>query len=376
MSETVWKDDGNGVIGPAGDVGGDIQVGEAYSRRFVHERLAGRHIEVNAYPIKGDGTTPEPPEDAPIRLKIQTELMVATDPDDPGGTEVWSEYEYSELPEAFEVDYPDVETAELAARRYLKQLDPALHFTWDGRPEMGPASVLKYGEMLGKLAHQFSAEQLGEHHSVTAYAMNMARRNNSFVKPSILLDWWHEIVSDADGNAWRVAWLMDTTHCLKAEGEEGGWVIGVYWEPVAPRHTHYSPYGPPRQVDGKLSDCTESAAHDPKDSELWADCRYAPYLFPSEVTGLPGHLERDVIAAWRGHRAADLEFEITDVTPDEEYTYRVRITNRTAYALDDDGPVFHTEEWGLYPDGRWHGIPVNPHPGYEHWPTMCPNCGY
>lgn len=374
MSETVWKDDGNGVRA-AGAVGGDIQVGEAYSRRFVHSRLAGRAITVQAYPVMGDSSTPEIPNDV-IRLEVQTELMVATDPDDLGSTEVWSDYEYSELPEAFEVDYPDVETAELAARRYLKQLDPALHFGWDGRPEMGPASVLKYGEIVGKLAHQFSKELLGEHHSVSAYAMNLALQNNRFEHRSITLDWWHEIVSDQEGNAWRVAWLMDTTHCLKSEGEEGGWVIGVYWEPVTPRHTHYSPVAPPRQVDGKLSDCTEFAAHDPKDSELWADYRYAPHLLPSEVTGLPGHMERDVTAAYLERKQDGIVYEITDVTPDQEFTYRVTFTNRTGHALNGVGSVWHTEEWGLYPDGSWHGIPVNPHPGYEHTGPFCPNCGY
>ena len=95
-----------------------------------------------------------------------------------------------------------------------------------------------------------------------------------------------------------------------------------------------------------------------------------------EVTGLPGHMERDVIAAYSERKRDDIVYAITDVTPDEEYTYRVKITNRTGYAPNDAGPVFHTEEFGLYPDGLWHGIPVNPHPGYEHWPAFCPNCGY
>lgn len=374
MNVTVWKDDGYSVI-TAGSVGGDIQVGEAYSRRFVHHRLAGRAITVVAYPVMGDSTTPDIP-DGVIRLEVRTELMVATDPDDLGGTEAWSEYEHSDLPEHFDVDYTSVEAAETAAQVYLRQLSPDRDFTWDGRPEMGPASVLKYGEILGKLAHEFSKELLGEHHSVSAYAMNLAVQNNRFEHRSITLDWWYEIVSDREGNAWRVAWLMDTTACLKGEGEEGGWVIGVYWEPVAPRHTHYSPYGPPRQVDGKLSECGNAGAHDPKYSELSAEYHYNPRLLPSEVTGLPGHMERDVIAAYLERKQDDISYAITDVVPDEEYTYRVKITNRTGYSLNAEGPVFHTEEYGLYPDGEWHGIPVNPHPPHEHMVAFCPNCGY
>lgn len=40
-----------------------------------------------------------------------------------------------------------------------------------------------------------------------------------------------------------------------------------------------------------------------------------------------------------------------------------------------DGPDWHTEEWGLHPDGQWRST-YNPHPGSEHWSASCPNCGY
>lgn len=382
MSESIWKDDGHGII-EAGDVGGDIQAGKAYCRRFVHSRLACRAITVEAYPIKGDGSTPEPSVDAPIRLEVKTELMVATDPNDLGSMEAWSDYEYSELPEHFDVDYLDVETAELAARRYLNQLDPARDFTWDGKPEMGPASVLKYGGLMGKLSCQFSTELASKHGSVHAYVQRLAIDNNAHEKHTIELDYWYERVTDPQGNVWLVAWLMDTTNCLKSEDEEGGWVVGVYWQPVTPRHTHYSAYKAPCQVPGKLSECDDTNAHDPKDSELWADYRYMPGLERSEVTGLPGHMERDMIAAYLKNRREGVEYAITDVTPDEEYTYRVKITNRTGYDLNEAGPVWHTEEWGLYmddlvlhPNGEWHGIVVNPHPPYPHDVAFCPNCGY
>jgi hypothetical protein len=373
MNETVWKDDGHG-IGKAGDVGGDIQVGEAYCRRFVHSRLAGRHIEVRAYPVAN--SQPDPGAEPTISLDVQTELMVATDPEDPGGSEEWSDLEYSDLPEQYERTYPSVEAAEQAAQEYLRQLDPARDFTWDGKPEMGPASLLKYGEMLGKLAHQFSAEQLGEHHSVHAYVQRLAIDNNAFEHRAIKLDYWYERVADREGNVWLVAWLMDTTHCLKGGDEEGGWVVGVYWEPVAPTHTHYSPYGPPRQVVGTLVGCSNEGAHDPKDSERWADYRYMPRLERSGVTGLPAHVERDVLAAYAKNRQEGVEYAITDARTDVDFTYRVRITNRTDYALNEAGPAFHTEEYGLHPDGFWRGIPINPHPGYSHEPPFCPNCGY
>jgi len=365
-TETVWKEDSVGIT-EAGDVGGDMQVGKALSRRFLHTSLYGRMITVTAFVEQGDGTDSRIPEGV-IRLAVQTELMICTDQDDPGSTEEWCDYEYSELPERFAHDYAAVCDAEAAALIYLQQLDPGLHFSWDGKPDYGPASVLKYGEIMGQMSGAYPD------HQVVAMVQDTALKNNRHDNPRITLDWWYEIVTDPKGNQWRVAWFHDVR---SFDELAGGWVIAVFWEPVDPRHTHYSPYDPPRQVPGTLLDCTESARHDAKDSELWADYRYSPRLERPEATGLPGHIEKDVIAAYSRNRREGVEFAITEVIADPEYTYRVTLTNRTAYDVTETGPVFHSEEWGLYAtDGEWHGIPKNPHPGYEHWSTMCPNCGY
>lgn len=138
-------------------------------------------------------------------------------------------------------------------------------------------------------------------------------------------------------------------------------------------HTHYDPYGPPRSVEGTLLDCDDAKAHDPKDSELWAEYMYSPQLGPLSATGLPPLMVASVLTAYMRYRAEDTVKQITDVTADPEYTYRVKITNRTG--CNGDGPTWHTEEWGLHADGQWRST-YNPHPGYEHWPTSCPNCGY
>jgi hypothetical protein len=143
------------------------------------------------------------------------------------------------------------------------------------------------------------------------------------------------------------------------------------------KHTHYSPYGPPRQVDGTLLDCTPEflSYHRVEGSELFADYMYSPRFGPHSATGLPHDTLVDLMVAYLEGRSADIHWMIVDVVRDEEYTYRVTITNRTAY--NGDGPTWHTEEWGIYAtDGRWHGIPTNPHPPYEHWSSFCPNCGY
>lgn len=141
------------------------------------------------------------------------------------------------------------------------------------------------------------------------------------------------------------------------------------------KHTHYSPYEAPRQVPGTLLDCTPEYPefHKVEGSELWADYSYQPRLGPESATGIGDELPR-LLIAYLKYRSEDVWFRIVDVVRDEDYTYRVSITNRTGY--NGDGPDWHTEEWGIHGDGQWHGIPKNPHPGYEHMPPWCANCGY
>ncbi len=143
------------------------------------------------------------------------------------------------------------------------------------------------------------------------------------------------------------------------------------------KHTHYSPYGPPHQVPGTLLDCTPDfpSYHKVEGSELGADYMYSPRFGPHSATGLPEGMLATLMIAYMQYRAADTEWRIVDVVRDEDCTYLVKITNRTRY--NGDGPDWHTEEWGIHTtDGQWHSIPKNPHPGYEHWSSFCPNCGY
>lgn len=144
------------------------------------------------------------------------------------------------------------------------------------------------------------------------------------------------------------------------------------------KHTHYSPYGPPRQAPGTLLDCTPEfpSQHRVEGSELAADYMYCPRFGPDSATGLPFGLLISLRNAYTHHRSKDTSWRIVDVVTDDDYIYRVTITNRTGYGLDGAGPLWHSEEWGLYPDGEWHGIPVNPHPPYDHMPPWCSNCGY
>lgn len=118
------------------DCGGDIQTGNIFSRRFTHTKLPGRLFEVIAYPIKGDGSTPTPDEDAPIRLEVQTRMTVCRDVEEPGSTETWSDTEYSDLPERFDHDFDSVKKAEAHARAMIRSFDLDRHIGWSGNPGM------------------------------------------------------------------------------------------------------------------------------------------------------------------------------------------------------------------------------------------------
>lgn len=134
-------------------------------------------------------------------------------------------------------------------------------------------------------------------------------------------------------------------------------------------HTHYSPYEPPYQVPGTLLSCLASVSHSARSSEISADYAYAPQLAPSAATGLPEEVERAVLAAFMQHRYADVRAAITEASRIDA-GYVVEITIRRP-----DNSGWHTEEYIHTSNGVERVVP-NPHPGYDHTPPWCPNCGY
>lgn len=88
----------HGTVSVAGDIGGDIQAGEAYEKRFIHPKFAGRLVVVAVYPVFGDGSNPMPPDVTVISLQVQIEYMICRDVDDPGSTEEWADYRYMSVP--------------------------------------------------------------------------------------------------------------------------------------------------------------------------------------------------------------------------------------------------------------------------------------
>jgi hypothetical protein len=132
----MWREHDSGLM-CAGDVGGDNQVGKGWSKRFVRTDSPGSLLTVSIYPIghsEGDTCVPRDCRPGQIDLEAQVEYMICTDPDDPGGTEVWSDYLY--ISPLADIDGSDlvlksVETAEERAK-YLTSMCSASAIVWDG----------------------------------------------------------------------------------------------------------------------------------------------------------------------------------------------------------------------------------------------------
>ncbi len=113
---------GGGVL-PGGDIGGDAQLDESFSVRFCHRDHAGALVIVYYYAALDldDLTT--------VYVERQTELLACSDPDDPGGTEVWSDDRYATVARGF----ASVEAATAAARR-AAEAHLVCDEVWSGRP--------------------------------------------------------------------------------------------------------------------------------------------------------------------------------------------------------------------------------------------------
>jgi len=126
----LWVRDqrGGGVL-PGGDIGGDAQLDESFSVRFWHRDRQGALVGYCYYAALDldDLTT--------VYVERQTELLVCTDPDDPGGTEEWSDYRYGTVRRGF----GSVEAATAVAKR-AAEAHLACDEDWSGRPPWEPDS--------------------------------------------------------------------------------------------------------------------------------------------------------------------------------------------------------------------------------------------
>jgi hypothetical protein len=120
----AWvRDETGGGVLPGGDIGGDAQLAESFSVRFHHRKLPGAMVTYCYYAaIDLDDLTT-------ICVEQQTELLVCTDPADPGGTEIWADARYTTLHRGL----GSVETATTAAHR-AAECHLVCDEPWSGRP--------------------------------------------------------------------------------------------------------------------------------------------------------------------------------------------------------------------------------------------------
>jgi hypothetical protein len=119
----VWvRDQRGGAVLPGGDVGGDTQISESFSVRFWHRDRPGAMV---TYCYYAAANLHDP---AAISVDCQTEYLVCADPDDPGGTEVWSAYRYCTLRPGFATVQAATDAAFQTAQGHL-----VCEESWSGR---------------------------------------------------------------------------------------------------------------------------------------------------------------------------------------------------------------------------------------------------
>jgi hypothetical protein len=117
------RDQQAGGVLPGGDVGGDAQLDGSFSVRFHHRDRPGALVTYRYYAALDldDLTT--------VYVERQTEYLICTDPADPGGSEVWSDYRCATV----QRDLGSVEAATAAARR-AAEAHLACDEDWSGLP--------------------------------------------------------------------------------------------------------------------------------------------------------------------------------------------------------------------------------------------------
>jgi hypothetical protein len=92
-----WVEDDGGILS-GGDVGGDAQLSDSWSRRYGRALVGGVEfclLNFNAYwALDDDPTGWEPGQPRPVQVTVQVEHLHCTDPNRPGDTEFYSEYLY------------------------------------------------------------------------------------------------------------------------------------------------------------------------------------------------------------------------------------------------------------------------------------------
>jgi hypothetical protein len=122
LGDGQWRELGTSMPLPGGDVGGDAQDSEAYTRRFGLVRRDGNWAVVTVYFYVMDMISAHLGTE--IFLERQVKLMVAKDVHDLGGTEIIADYKHDRV-----LDHPITEQGALLAAAAFDSRT----IEWDGR---------------------------------------------------------------------------------------------------------------------------------------------------------------------------------------------------------------------------------------------------
>jgi hypothetical protein len=125
-----WMADGP-VMPDSGVVGGD-GAGQSFSIRYTRPDIPGAIITSYWYAVDESERYLDDPDDPDARtgwdVENLNEYLICTDPTDPGGTEVWSTYEY-ETPALMVLE---TEAAAVAYAGRSARSESADHYYWNG----------------------------------------------------------------------------------------------------------------------------------------------------------------------------------------------------------------------------------------------------
>jgi hypothetical protein len=133
VSTLAWVKDGPT---PDGTMGGDGAY-EALSVRYTRPDKPGSLITAYYYVVDERERRPEDEiegtlyEDRPFTVEDVTMFATCTDPDDPGGTETWSEYQYGE---GSTMAYGTLAEAERERDRMIAHYESPDNYMWEGGP--------------------------------------------------------------------------------------------------------------------------------------------------------------------------------------------------------------------------------------------------
>lgn len=133
MKRVEWAEVGT-LAEDSGSIGGDIQVGPSYSRRFVFGPVEGRYVVITdyVYPTRVD-VHEDDSRYGTYGWDDYTEVLMCTDPEQPGDTAVDEHVMYGP---GGALCYEQLSNATEAARQQAERMGPHVYEYYDPTEEL------------------------------------------------------------------------------------------------------------------------------------------------------------------------------------------------------------------------------------------------